>query len=90
MILPKKQDIIDFIYNIQFIHKKNRMTEELYKWENDNKYSESGMYMNNLKIMAQIKLFDKSRKLKELLVIQSKEATLWKALKPWYFIYGKN
>lgn len=35
------------------------------------------MYKNNLKITAQIKLFDKSRKLKkEFLVIQSNEATL--------------
>lgn len=38
-----------FIYNIQFIHKKNRMTEEQLKWQNDNKYSGSGMYKNNLK-----------------------------------------
>lgn len=52
------------------------MTEEQFKWENDNKYIGSGMYMNNWKIMAQIKLFDKSRKLKELLVIQSMKATL--------------
>lgn len=53
MILSKKRDIKGFIYNIQFIHKKNRMTEEQFKWEHDNKYSGSGMYMNNLKIMAQ-------------------------------------
>lgn len=33
------------------------MTEEQFKWENDNKYSGSGMYKNNLKIMAQIKLW---------------------------------
>lgn len=34
--------------------------------------------------MAQIK-FDKRRKLKALLAIQSNEATLLKALKPWHF-----
>lgn len=33
------------------------------------------MYSNNLKITAQIKLFDKRRKLKKLLVIQFNEAT---------------
>lgn len=64
-----------YIYNIQFIHSKNRMTEEQLKWANDNKYSGSKMYSNNLKITAQIKLFDKRRKLKKLLVIQFNEAT---------------
>lgn len=65
------------------------MTEEQLKWENDNKYSGSGMYKNNLKITAQIKLFDKSRKLKEFLVIQSNEATL-KSTKALTFEIWKN
>lgn len=34
------------------------------------------MHENNFKIMAQIKLFDKRKKLIALLVIQSNEATL--------------